>query len=110
MAVTTKTALLELLKKHESEIRAFGVKRVGLFGSFVRNEPTPESDVDLLVEFAPGKKTFHNFMELGFFLEDLFGRKVDLLTPESLSPYFSPYILEEAENVPFSPSLPAAHS
>jgi predicted nucleotidyltransferase len=110
MSVATKEELLELLKKHESEIRAFGVERVGLFGSFVRNEPTPQSDVDILVEFVPGQKTFNNFMELGFFLEELFGRKVDLLTPESLSPYIGPYILKETEDVPLGSPVPAAHS
>ena len=110
MSVATKEELLELLRKHESEIKAFGVERVGLFGSFVRNEPTPQSDVDILVEFAPGQKTFNHFMELGFFLEELFGRRVDLLTPESLSPYIGPYILKEAEDVPLGSSVPAAHS
>jgi len=110
MGVATKEELLALLKKHESEIKAFGVERVGLFGSFVRNEPKPQSDIDLLVEFAPGQETFRNFTNLGFFLEDLFGRRVDLLTPEWLSPYIGPYILREAEYVALESGISAAHS
>ncbi len=53
----------------------------------------------MLVEFAPGRKTFDNFMQLAFYLEELFGRKVELLTPESLSPYLGPRILREVEYV-----------
>ena len=71
--------------------------RYGLFGSFAHGEPNEQSDVDMLVEFAPGKKTFDNFMALAFLLEDLFERKVDLLTPEAMSPYIGPHILREIE-------------
>jgi hypothetical protein len=53
--------------------------------------------VDILVEFDPDQKTFDNFMQLAFFLEDLFDRKVDLITTESLSPYLGPHILREVE-------------
>jgi predicted nucleotidyltransferase len=55
--------------------------------------------VDLLVDFFPEQKTFDNFMELSFFLEDLLGRKVELVTPQSLSKFIAPYILNELENV-----------
>lgn len=99
MSVATKEDLLQLLQAHEAEIKAFGVKRVGLFGSFVRNQPTPQSDVDLLVEFEPEQLTLLNYTGLGFFLEELFGRRVDLLTPGSLSPYIGPHILRETEYV-----------
>lgn len=99
MSVATKEELLQLLQAHEAELKAFGVKRVGLFGSFVRNQPTPQSDVDLLVELEPEKLTLRNYTGLGFFLEDLLGRRVDLLTPESLSPYIGPHILRETEYV-----------
>jgi len=74
-----------------------GVRRLGLFGSFVRGEQRADSNVDLLVEFAPGQKTFDNFMKLAFFLEDLFRRHVELVTPESMSPYLRPYIMDEVE-------------
>jgi uncharacterized protein len=74
-----------------------GVARLGLFGSFVRDEQGSDSDVDLLVEFAPGQKNFDNFMALGFYLEDLFDRRVELVTPESLSPYIRPHVMTEVE-------------
>lgn len=99
MSVATKEEVIRLIQSHDAELKAFGVKRLGLFGSFVRNEPTPESDVDLLIELETGRYGFVNFSRLWFFLEELFGRKVDLLTPGSLSPYIGPHILREAEYV-----------
>lgn len=93
----TKEDLLRILNEHHKQIKWFGVKRYGIFGSFVRSQPTPQSDVDILVEFEPGQKTFDNFMHLAFFLEELLGRKVDLVTAESLSPYIGPHILREVE-------------
>ncbi len=72
-----------------------GVYRFGLFGSFVTGKQNADSDVDILVEFKPGEKTFDSFMNLAFLLEDILGRKVDLVTPESLSPYIGPKILAE---------------
>jgi predicted nucleotidyltransferase len=70
-----------------------------LFGSFVRGRQNANSDVDVLVEFLPGQKTFDNFMQLSFLLEGLFQRKVELITREALSPYIGPYILKEIEYV-----------
>ena len=86
-----------MLDKNRSHIRTFGVKRIGLFGSFVRGEQNPDSDIDLLVEFEIGRKTFDNFMELSFFLEEVLQNKVELVTVESLSPYIGPHILKEVE-------------
>jgi hypothetical protein len=63
------------------------VKRIGIFGSFARSEQTRSSDVDVLVEFVDGQATFDNFMQLVYFLEDLFGRKVDLLTVRGIDKY-----------------------
>ena len=97
MAQATKEDLFRLIAEHQHEIKQLGVKRFGLFGSYVRDQSTSKSDIDVLVEFEPGQKTFDNFMGLAFFLEDLFGRKVDLVTAESLSPYIGPYILNEVE-------------
>jgi predicted nucleotidyltransferase len=99
--VQMKEEALALIEEHQDQIRALGVRRLGLFGSFVRGRQQAESDVDLLVEFEPDKKTFDNLIQLGFFLEDLLKRRVELVTPESLSPYIGPYILQEAEYVSF---------
>ena len=87
------------LKKHKSSLEKFGVYQIGLFGSFVRDEGTDESDIDFVVDFEPGKKTFDNLMDLAFFLEDLFERKVEVLTRQGLSPYIGPHILKTLENV-----------
>ena len=97
MAVQTKDQIFSLLRHHQPTLHRFGVQRWGVFGSFVRNTPTDHSDVDLLVEFAPGQKTFDHFIQLAFFLEDVLGRRVDLITTESLSPYIGPHILREVE-------------
>ncbi len=85
---------IDLLRSHEREMQErFAVRRIGLFGSFVRGEEKETSDVDILVEFE--EPTFRNFMNLAFFLEDLFGRRVDLLTPEGISHRIRPYVERE---------------
>ncbi|MBW4469041.1 MAG: nucleotidyltransferase family protein [Stenomitos rutilans HA7619-LM2] len=100
MSVQTKAQVLSLLQKYQPELQQFGVNRCGIFGSFVRDANVHEqSDVDILVAFEPDQKTFDNFMHLSFFLEELFGRSVDLITIESLSPYIGPRILDEVEYV-----------
>jgi uncharacterized protein len=96
-AIATKQDILSELCQNGSRLRAFGVRRIGLFGSFVRGQQRPESDIDLLVEFEPDKKTFDAFMELSVFLEDLLLHRVELVTIESLSPYVGPHILKEVE-------------
>jgi len=97
MPVQAKEQIFALLREQQPELRRLGVRRCGVFGSFVRNDPNDQSDVDILVEFEPDKKTFDNYMQLAFLLEDLFGRRVDLVTTESLSPYIGPHILREVE-------------
>ncbi|UCG70694.1 MAG: nucleotidyltransferase family protein [Thermoplasmata archaeon] len=75
--------VLEILKKHEAEIKKrFGVKRIGVFGSCAKGEQKEDSDVDLVVEFE--SPSFDNFMDLAFYLEKLFGRSVDILTPDGI--------------------------
>lgn len=91
--------LLDSLHRNSARIKSFGVKRLGLFGSFLRNTATIESDVDLLVEFERGKKSFDNFMDLGIYLEELLNRKVELVTPQSLSKHIGPHILNQVQDV-----------
>jgi predicted nucleotidyltransferase len=95
--VPTKKDIFRTLKDHSVQLRGLGVKRMGLFGSFVRNEQTPESDIDLLVQFEPEKKNFDNFIQLSALLEDLLQRHVELVTTEALSPYIGPHIMSEVE-------------
>ena len=98
MAVKTKEEVFTLLSQNGERLRRFGVRQISVFGSFARGEPNDESDVDILVEFEPGRESFNTFLALAEFLEELFGRRVDLLTPESLNPRFGHHILEEAEH------------
>lgn len=97
--VGSKSELIARLREREAEILSLGVKRLGLFGSFVRDEAGPESDVDLLVEFERGEKSFDRFMALSFLLEDALQRPVELVTTEALSPHLGPRILESTEYV-----------
>ncbi len=99
MVRTTQEVVRILLLNKETLIR-FGVLRIGLFGSFLHDRADAESDVDLLVEFEPEQKSFENFSNLAFFLEECFGRGIEMVTPEGLSPYIGPHILREAEDVP----------
>ena len=86
---------IRLLAERRQEFARFGVKSLALFGSVVRDESHPESDVDVLVEFE-GRATFDRYMELKFFLEDLLGCRVDLVTNKALKPRLRPYVEKEA--------------
>ncbi len=97
MFAENKEQVFKQLNENRAALKRFGVSRFGLFGSFLRKQQTLQSDIDLIVEFEDGRKSFDNFMNLAFFLEDLFERKVDLMTPESLSPHIGPKILQEIE-------------
>ncbi|MFT4204857.1 MAG: nucleotidyltransferase family protein [Chitinophagaceae bacterium] len=98
-AVQDKKHLFHTLKANSTRIKSFGVKSLGVFGSFANGIPDAASDVDFLVGFDPEKKTFDNFMELSFFLEELLGRKVEIVTPQSLNRHIGPHILNNAEYV-----------
>jgi len=98
-AVQTKDEIIRTIRDNLPQIRTLGVRRLGLFGSFVRGEQHAASDVDILVEFGQGQRTFDHFIQLSFLLEDLLGRRIELVTPEALSPHIGPYILEEVEYV-----------
>ena len=87
---------LEILKKHEGAIKGkYHVRRIGVFGSFARGEEKEGSDIDVLIELEEGYETFDNYMDLKYFLEDLFGRKVDLTTVDALRPQIKDDILRE---------------
>ena len=89
--------ILKIIEESKDKIKKFGVRRIGLFGSYIRSEQKKESDIDVLVEFEKGKKTFDNYMELKFFLEDLFNCKVDLVILESIKPDLKPHILKSVK-------------
>lgn len=92
----TKEGILDTIKNHKKNIERFGVKNVGLYGSYVRAEQTPESDIDILIDLDPEYEKFDNYMALCDYLESLFqGEKVEIVTKSGLSPYFGPKILNE---------------
>lgn len=95
----TREQAIERLVAFEPQIRALGVQRLALFGSVARDEARSDSDVDLLVQFLPGAKTYERFLALSELLEACLGRTVELVTVEALSRFLGPHILAEAENV-----------
>jgi hypothetical protein len=97
--VNSKLELIELIKLHTNLLHKYGVKDIYLFGSFSRNEVTEKSDVDLLIDFESNKKTLMNIIEIGDFLESIFGRKVDIITRNDLSKFIGPHILNSMEHL-----------
>src|SRR5712691_12361149 len=94
-----KQQVMNLLSQHRNEIgKRFAVKQLALFGSTVRGEARTDSDIDLLVEFD-GPATFDGYIGLKFYLEDLFGSTVDLVTNKALRPELRPNIEKEAVRV-----------
>jgi len=94
----TKEEILNALSANEAKIRGFGVRSLSLFGSSARGEDTPESDLDFVVEFE--KKSFDSYMDLKFFLEELFERPVDLVLADGIKPRLRATILREAIHAP----------
>ena len=86
-------AIMRKIEQNMKKIKEYGVGKIGLFGSYLKNEQKEGSDIDILVEFKKGKKTFDSYMDLKFFLEDLFKCKVDLVVIGAIKPDLKPYIL-----------------
>jgi len=91
---------ISILQGRRDELSSrYHVTSVALFGSTARDEAGPESDVDILVDF-PGPPTFDQYMGLKIELEDLLGRRVDLVTRRGLRERIRPFIEKEAIRVP----------
>ena len=95
--ILNKEFIKQTLVDNRKALRKYGVKRIGLFGSYVRGTATAASDIDFLVELE--RLTFRDYMGLALFLEDLFEKDVDLLTPTSIKPGIKPYVEREIEYV-----------
>lgn len=78
----TKQRILRMLRDNQELLDRYTVSRIALFGSYATGRQTAKSDIDFLVEFK--QPTFDNYMGLAYDLEKLFGRKVEMLTPEGL--------------------------
>lgn len=92
---------MDTLTNHQNELYKFGVQRIGVFGSYNRNEATDHSDIDFLVDFFKEKKTLKNLVGLADYLESIFNKKVEIVTKEGLSKYIGPHILKETNYAPF---------
>lgn len=91
--------IFTFIESHKDDIRRMGVSRLGLFGSYVRNEQNEDSDIDLIVEYRPREKSFDRFMALIEYLESNLQKEVELVTREGLSPFIKPYIEKEVRYV-----------
>lgn len=86
--------IIEILKKHKDVIqKKYTVKKIGIFGSYAKGTQKKSSDIDILVELET--PTYNNFIDLAFYLEELSGKKIDLVTTKGLSPYIFPYVEKE---------------
>jgi hypothetical protein len=88
--------ILNKIEENKKEIKKFGVKKIGLFGSFAKNKQHSRSDIDFLVTFE--KINFDNYMNLLFLLEKLFRKKIDLVVEKNLIPELN-YVKKEAKYV-----------
>ncbi len=86
--------IIEKIEENVKDIKKYGVEKIGLFGSYAKNNQNSKSDIDILVRFRKKEKTFDNYMELKFFLESLFKHEVDLVLLEAIKPDLKQYILE----------------
>ena len=92
----TKAFVLDFLKKHKAEyLDKYGVTKIGLFGSYAREEEKPSSDVDIAIEMLAEKKSLSTFFSLKRELEDAFKTKVDLGMESTLKPLAKEHILKE---------------
>ena len=91
----TKNDIVTAMQDNMGEIKKYGVKKIGIFGSAARSTQTSDSDIDILVEFQKGKKGFDNYMELKFFLEKLLRQRVDLVIQDALKIRIKDSILKE---------------
>ena len=94
----SREEILRVLQKNSEAIKAYGVRRLGLFGSCARGENTPKSDLDFVVDFE--RKSFDAYMDLKAFLEQLFGCRVDLVIADAIKPRLRTPILEGAIHAP----------
>jgi len=93
----TRNQILSKLRENKETLSSLGVERIGLFGSYIREEQKESSDLDIIVSFKMGEEKYKNLFKLHELLEELFNLKIEIITMGSLSPYIGPYILKEAK-------------
>ena len=96
--MTSKTKKLKTLEANKAKLTDFGVRNVGLFGSYLHGKESDKSDIDLLIDFEPKKENFDNFIAVCDLFENLFkNEKIEVVTKNGLSPYIGPKILSEIQ-------------
>ena len=91
----SKNDIVKTIQENMEEIKSYGIEKIGIFGSVATDSQTEQSDIDILIEFQKDKKAFDNYMELKFFLEKLFNRKVDLVIEGALKSRIRDSVLRE---------------
>ncbi len=96
--MTSKEIIFKTLQSNKLELKKHGIRNVGLFGSYIRNEQSSKSDIDLLIDFEPEKENFDNYMAVYDLFEKIFkNEKIEVVTKNGLSPYIGPKILKEVQ-------------
>jgi hypothetical protein len=94
--MTTKDYIISAIKTKRQTLERLGIRNVGLFGSYSRDEQSDKSDIDILIDFKPEMENFDNYMAVCDIFEQLFkNEKVEIVTFNGLSPYIGPMILNE---------------
>jgi hypothetical protein len=94
--MTTKDYIISAIKTNKETLKRLGIRNVGLFGSYSRDEQSVKSDIDILIDFKPEMENFDNYMAVCDIFEQLFkNEKVEIVTINGLSPYIGPKILNE---------------
>jgi predicted nucleotidyltransferase len=98
--VSNKNDIIMFLQSHKDEMaQRFGVVSVGLFGSYARGEACEDSDIDIAIELSPEKKSLSNFFGVRRYLEQQFGRTVDLGIESALKPFAREVVAREIIHV-----------
>ena len=94
--MTSKEYILNTLKTSKPELCKFGIKDIGLFGSYARNDQSEKSDIDILIDFDPEMENYDNYMAVYDIVESIFkNERIEIVTKNGLSPYIGPTILKE---------------
>ena len=94
--MTSKEYILNALRNSKPELYRFGIRDIGLFGSYARNEHSEKSDIDILIDFNPDMESYDNYMAVYDIFENLFkNERIEIVTKNGLSPYIGPKILKE---------------
>lgn len=92
----TKEEIVKTIRRNKPELQQFGIRQIGLFGSYMRGEQTMTSDIDILIDFEPDKENYDNYMAVYDIIERLFqNERIEIVTKNGLSPYIGPRILNE---------------